>query len=200
MKKLTTNRQLAALAVLLATGALIAGLAFPDGPGHANEGPRFVSVLELAERIKSREELTLIDLREEELYEEFHLPTAVNVPLHQIQANGLEAGAANVFYSGDDLLTRHLWISLPKEVKAHSAILYGGVHDWYNYLLYPTLPLTAHGEDSVVVEKVNELTRFYGGQAEFAKDSVGASYYTRDLRQAPWPVVKRTGKLMRKGC
>ncbi|MEQ8412811.1 MAG: hypothetical protein RIB71_00045 [Imperialibacter sp.] len=200
MTQLTFNQKLAAAAFLLAVASLIASLAFPNGPKSVSQAPRFVSVLTLAEQIKNREPLVLIDLRELDLYEEFHLPTAVNMSLNEIQTNGLETGVTYVFYSADDLLTRHLWISLPPETKRRSSILYGGVHDWYDRLLYPTLPLVAHGDDSVITEKVNALTRFYGGQAEFEKDSCGLAYYSRDLNKAAWPVVKRVGKLARKGC
>jgi hypothetical protein len=200
MTQLTFNLKLAAAAFLLAVASLIASLAFPNGPKSVSQAPRFVSVLSLAEQIKSREPLVLVDLREPDLYDEFHLPTAVSMSLNEIQEKGLPEGKTYVFYSGDDLLTRHLWISLPQEAKRRSSVLYGGVHDWYNHLLYPTLPLVAHGEDSVMTEKVNALTRFYGGQAEFENDSVGVAYYTRDLSKASWPVVKRSGKLARKGC
>ncbi|WP_416866680.1 MAG: rhodanese-like domain-containing protein [Imperialibacter sp.] len=200
MMKLTLNQKLAAMALLLAVASLIVALAFPNGPKSVSQEPRFVSVLSLAEQIKNREPLVLIDLREPDLYEEFHLPTAVNMSLNEIQTNGLEPGVTYVFYSADDLLTRHLWISLPPGIKKRSSILYGGVHDWYDRLLYPTLPLVASGEDSVVAEKVNALTRFYGGQAEFENDSTGLAYYTKDMGKASWPVVKRVGKLMRKGC
>ncbi|MEQ8807924.1 MAG: rhodanese-like domain-containing protein [Imperialibacter sp.] len=200
MTQLTFNQKLAAAAFLLAVASLIASLAFPNGPKSVSHAPRFVSVLTLAEQIKNREPLVLIDLREPDLYEEFHLPTAVSMSLHEIQEAGLADGVTYVFYSADDLLTRHLWILLPPAIKKRSSILYGGVHDWYNHLLYPTLPLEIHGEDSVMAEKVEALTRFYGGQAEFEKDSMGLAYYRKDLGKASWPVVKRVGKLMRKGC
>jgi hypothetical protein len=200
MTQLTFNQKLAAMAFLLAVASLIASLAFPNGPKSVSQAPRFVSVLSLAEQIKNREPLVLIDLREPDLYDEFHLPTAVSISLNEIQEKGLPEGKTYVFYSGDDLLTRHLWISLPQAIKKRSSILYGGVHDWYNYLLYPALPLVVHGEDSVITEKVNALTRFYGGQAEFEKDSSRLAYYSKDLSKAAWPVVKRVGKLARKGC
>jgi hypothetical protein len=200
MTQLTFNQKLAAMAFLLAVASLIASLAFPNGPKSVSQAPRFVSVLSLAEQIKNREPLVLIDLREPDLYDEFHLPTAVSISLNEIQEKGLPEGKTYVFYSGDDLLTRHLWISLPQAIKKRSSILYGGVHDWYNYLLYPALPLVVHGEDSVITEKVNALTRFYGGQAEFEKDSSSLAYYSKDLSKAAWPVVKRVGKLSRKGC
>ncbi|WP_339815763.1 rhodanese-like domain-containing protein [uncultured Imperialibacter sp.] len=200
MKQLTFNQKLAAMAFLLAVASLVVALAFPNGPKSVSQEPRFVSVVTLAERIKNREPLVLIDLREPDLFEEFHLPTAVNMSLNEIQETGLAEGTTYVFYSGDDLLTRHLWISLPPAIKKQSSILYGGVHDWYNHLLYPTLPLEIRGEDSLMAEKVEALTRFYGGQAEFEKDSTGLAYYTKDMGKASWPVVKRVGKLMRKGC
>jgi hypothetical protein len=200
MTQLTFNQKLAAAAFLLATASLVVAPAFPNGPKSVSQAPRFVSVLSLAEQIKNREPLVLIDLRAPDLYDEFHLPTAVSMSLNEIQEKGLPEGKTYVFYSGDDLLTRHLWISLPPEAKRRSSILYGGVHDWYDRLLYPTLPLVAHGDDSVMTEKVNALTRFYGGQAEFEKDSSGLAYYSKDLSKAAWPVVKRVGKLARKGC
>ncbi len=200
MTKFTFNQKLAALALTLAILSLIAGLAFPNGPKRLSQEPRFISIMSLAEQIKNREPLVLIDLRSPELYDEFHLPTAVSQPLAGFDWQGMDESVSYVFYSGDDLLARTLWVTLPATAKAHSFILFGGAYDWFDRLLYPKLPLAADGEEAEMAERVDALCRFYGGQAEFVNDTIVIEYYFTEVSEASWPRVARQGKLMRRGC
>jgi len=72
--------------------------------------------------------------------------------------------------------------------------------NWYDRLLYPKIPLIIPNEDSLLVEKIKELSRFYGGQPEFVKDPDVLLYYHKDILEIEQktPVLehknfKRTG-------
>lgn len=200
MTKTTLQHRLAVVAfgVLLLT--LAAALLAPDGKDGVNSSPRFLSVVALAEEIRERKQFQLIDLRPAELFEEFHLPTAVNMPAEHFNAALLPADQELVFYSGDDALARQIWESLPDSVRRRSRVLYGGVRDWFDRLLYPNLPLHPSGPDAALSETIEDLSQFYSGQAEFVDDANALDYYKIDLKEARWPARKREGKLQRRGC
>lgn len=187
---------------LMMVGVLMAGLimslAFPEGFNRVNRQPNFIGVVELAQKIRNRESMMLVDLRDQEAYQEFHIPAARNIPLNEVNENLFEQPV--IFYSGDDLLARQLWDDLPDSLRDHTIIVYGGIRHWYDYILYPTLPFGKEVTDAVLLDQIHELCEFYGGFAEFEQDSELLNYYQQNLRKANWPNVQAGGKLMRKGC
>ena len=198
MTSISTNKRLATLAFVLAVLAMISSFIAPEGLKDESDHPDFISVVDLATAIKNREEFRLIDLREVEEFEEFHLPSAVNIPYDS--ALKMEFEGKVIFYSGDDYLAKRLWEKLPQSAKTNVQVLYGGVHDWYEKLLYPELPINSPEEHRPVVNKVMELSTYYGGQIEFVDDVKMLEYYDYDLSKKYWPRAKRTNGLMRKGC
>lgn len=189
------NRILLLAGGVLAALSLAAALIFPNGMDGVSTRPRFISVLTLAEQIKDRKLLRIVDLRADSLYQAFHLPGAVNAWLPE------ESGTDTlVFYSGDDLLARQRWASLPASVRARSYVLYGGVRDWFERLLYPELPLVPVAGQERLMKQVEDLSNFYGGQPEYMPDTAVLQYYKIDLERTGWPAVRRGGRLVRKGC
>ncbi|MEO1050988.1 MAG: rhodanese-like domain-containing protein [Bacteroidota bacterium] len=200
MRQLTMNQKLAAMAFVLAFTGLLFGFISPNGMNGTNQKPNFISVIKLAEMIKNRESVQIIDLRSDELYEAFHIPTAELLQPEQAFRGVKPKPALAVFYSGDDPLSRQHWDNLTTDQKQRSAILYGGVHDWYDRLLYPELPIKYGALDSAMYHNVHELSLFYGGQAEFVNDQKVMNYYLQDFSQLPWPKSHRQNGLVRKGC
>ncbi len=177
---------------------LIMSLAFPEGFNRVNRQPNFIGVVELAQMIKNRESMLLVDLRDREAYEAFHIPSATHIPFNEVNGDLFEQPM--IFYSGDDLLARKLWDSLPDSLRDRTTIVYGGVRHWYDHVLYPTLPFGKGLADSVLLDQIHELCEFYGGFAEFERDNTLLNYYKQDLKKVTWPRVQIGGKLMRKGC
>ncbi|MEL7002046.1 MAG: rhodanese-like domain-containing protein [Bacteroidota bacterium] len=200
MKKFSLNQKLAAVAFILAFMGLLLSFMSPDGIDNANLAPNYISVIDLADKIKNRKPFRVIDLRSEELYEQFHVPTAEHIPLSQGMVELEPSEGSLVFYSGDDHLSRQLWRELPEHIKRRSSILYGGVHDWYERLLYPELPAKADYNDSAIFNKIHELSLFYGGQPDFVGNKEVMKYYQQDFSQLPWSKSYRQNGLVRKGC
>ncbi len=190
------NLMLARMAFVLAGLAL--AIASPDGLNGVNKQPNFIGVIELAEKIKNREEFLLVDLRDSIAFEAFHIPKAKNIPFDDFDYGSLNESV--VIYSGDDLHTRRIWDSLPTALRGKTSILYGGIRDWYDYLQYPTLPFGKYVSDKQLFKRVHDLCEYYGGYADFAADSTILEYYKVDLTSVKWPKVKVGGKLVRKGC
>ncbi|MEQ9404901.1 MAG: rhodanese-like domain-containing protein [Cyclobacteriaceae bacterium] len=199
MKNFSLNERLAILAFTMAFLSFLFAFINPDGLSGVNEKPNFISVISLAEKIKNREDLQVIDLRSEDSYGEFHLPTAEHIPLEQLLQLTELSGDTIVFYSGDDFLSRRLWTLMPDSTKRKSYVLFGGVHDWYERLLYPKLPSRFEGRDSVL-NTVHDLSVFYGGKVEFTEGDELMEYYQLDFTETSWPVSKRQNGLVRKGC
>jgi len=200
MKKLSLSQRLATIAFILAFFGLLFSFVSPDGMKNVNKKPKYISVVSLAEMVKNREDIQIIDLREKELFDEFHIPTAEHIPLESLLNEPSILGDTLVFYSGDDLLSRQLWIRLPNSLKERSYIVYGGIHDWYERLLYPELPAKTGPQDSAIFQEVHDLSLFYGGQAEFVEEQDALEYYRQDLKEAEWPKPHRENGLVRKGC
>jgi hypothetical protein len=195
---LSLNKRLAGLAFVLAASAMVASFVAPEGLKNENERRPFISVVTLANAIKNREEFLLIDLRDAEAYEEFHLPSAVNIPYDSALAMDFESKV--IFYSGDDYLAKRLWEKRYETLGPNTMVLYGGVHDWYEKLLYPELPIKITEEQRSMVNQVIELSTYYGGQIEFVESQEVLDYYEYDLNKKYWPRAKRTDGLVRKGC
>ena len=200
MKRFSLNQKLAASAFVMALFSLLLAFASPDGINNTNQSPSYISVVDLADRIRNRKPVQIIDLRSEALYETFHVPTASSMPLKQgLQTLEITSDTL-VFYSGDDPLARSLWGELPDSLKTRSYILYGGVHDWYERLLYPELPAKYNKADSTLYMWIHDLSLFYGGQPEFVQEEEALKYYRQDFKRLPWPKSHRQNGLVRKGC
>ena len=192
------NIKLAVIAFGLAVLAMVLSLIYPYGLKEVNQPPNFIDVLTLAQTIKDREPVLLIDLRDKKKFGEFHLPTAINLSVNDAVSKIKGSSTPVVFYSGDDERSKQLWSLLPDPLKAKSKVLYGGVHDWYDRILYPSLP--PKKIKGKLVKKIIELNNFYGGKVKFVGDSTILNYYEQDFSQKLWPAVYRSKKLFREGC
>lgn len=195
---ISLNKRLAAVAFVLAALAMVSSFVAPEGLKNENDSPRFISVVALANAIKNREEFRLIDIRDVEAYKEFHLPSAVNIPYDS--ALVMDFKQKVIFYSGDDYLAKRLWEKRHETLGPNTLVLYGGVHDWYEKLLYPELPIEIPEEQRSMVNQVIELSTYYGGQIEFVESQEVLDYYEYDLSKKYWPRANRTNGLVRKGC
>ena len=188
-----------ALAAMVGILSCVAtGILAPHGVFQDRNTPQFMSAIKLAERIKNRESIQVIDLRDSAAFAEFNLPRSRRLSIAQALAAQMEGD--RVYYSGQDLLARKLWASLPDSVRARSYVLHGGVEAWYQQVLHPTLPRKPRGEDRPLVQHLNALIQFYGGEATFTEDSTVLDVYRVNLSNAPWPKTQLVTGEMRKGC
>ncbi|WP_185153507.1 rhodanese-like domain-containing protein [Fulvivirga lutimaris] len=198
LSSISLNKKLAALAFILAALAMVASFVAPQGLKNENDRPPFISVVTLAKAIKNREDFRLIDLRDAAAYEEFHLPSAVNISYDS--ALKMDFKQKVIFYSGDDYLAKRLWEKRHETLAPNAMVLYGGVHDWYEKLLYPELPIKIPEQQRSMVNQVIELSTYYGGHIEFVESQEVLDYYEYDLNKKYWPRANRTNGLVRKGC
>lgn len=189
------NTKLATIAFFLALLAMIVSLVIPQN--RSLDKPKYISVLELAHNIKNRKQIRLIDVRTQQSFEEFHLPTAKHIPLSKMTDTNFEADQEYIFYSGDDSLSIQAWRLGNKLGLKDISVLQGGTYDWYERILYPSIPLQAPPEQIQLAKEIKDLSTFFGGRPRYVEDHHILEYYNRHAAQTS---NNRTHKLVLMGC
>ena len=157
---MTTGRAvLGFAAALLAT--LAAFVTAPEG------GTVRVSItpLELASWIKERKPgLRVIDLRDSNDFDVFHLPSAESIPR---DAQGVDLGLKGtnvvVIYDDDGAWMKNA-LPKPRWIRDSSTlVLRGGLDGWLDEVMNPILRTGATAEEKTAFEKAAELSRYFGG-------------------------------------
>jgi rhodanese-related sulfurtransferase len=180
MKKFFSNlsieKKLALFAFLLGVVALFAGNPYGGTTIKVNEkdialstvgNADKVSVNELADWIiKGKSDFELVDLRSEEKYNEYTIPNSQCIPLPQISSSELFRNQKIVLFSDDDITASQAWFILRTKGYKGVYILDGGLDAWKDKVLFPKTPLNPTKEQTEEFEKMKEVAKFFGGQAQ----------------------------------
>jgi rhodanese-related sulfurtransferase len=169
----TPNRALAAAALLLGVVA-IAGNPYRGSSVRldtqelatiVDSKVDHVTVQELADWIiQGRTDYRLIDLRSEDEYAAYHIPTAEDVPVARLPGYGLARNEKIVLYSEGGIHSAQAWFLLRAEKYAGVYILFGGLEAWKDEVLYPVAPdTTATPQQHAAFERAAQVARFFGG-------------------------------------
>jgi rhodanese-related sulfurtransferase len=168
----TLNRALAAAALLLGAVA-IAGNPYRGSTVRLDTQELativgstvdHVTVQELADWIiQDRTDYRLIDLRSEDEYAAYHIPTAENVPVAQLPQYGLGRNEKIVLYSEGGIHSAQAWFLLRAQNYAGAYILFGGLEAWKDEVLYPVAPAAATPQEQAAFERAAQVARFFGG-------------------------------------
>lgn len=164
---------LAVAAAVLGAGALVAGDATPrTAPADVArlasdvESERdHVSALQLAEWIKAQKPgLRVIDVRSQADYDEYHIPTAERVALSALSSLRVRPSDTVVLYSDGGAHAAQGWVFL-QLAGVHSAyFLRGGLLDWLEDVMNPTLPADASDSAKAEYARATELSKYFGGE------------------------------------
>ncbi len=195
--KFSLNQKLALLAFILSSLALVSSVFFANNSSlkHPSE-VEFITVLDLAESIKKREIMTLIDLRSKEDFNQFHIPTAINITASELEDYKFDSESRLIVYSENDSLSRKTLSNLDNIRFGNSRFVKGGVQDWYIRVLYPRMPLEIPEEDRALANRVKSLSSYFGGRSQFVDDKNTLGYYKETESTQP----KIESKLVRMGC
>ena len=173
---LSLNKKLALIAVTLGIIALFAGDPYGGTTIKVNEksialstvdNSDKVSVTELADWIiKDKSDFELVDLRNEEKFNEYSIPNAQCVPLPQISSSDLRRNQKIVLYSDDDVAASQAWFILKSKGYKGVYILDGGLNAWKEKILFPKAPLNGGKDELAQFEKMKEVAKYFGGQAQ----------------------------------
>ena len=174
--ELSTNKKLALFAIVLGVIALFAGNPYGGTTIKVNEkdialstvgNSDKVSVTDLADWIiKGKSDYELVDLRSEEKYNEYTIPNSRCVPLPQISSSELLRNQKIVLFSDDDITASQAWFILKTKGYKGVYILDGGLDTWKDKVLFPKAPVNGSKDDLVQFEKMKEVAKFFGGQAQ----------------------------------
>lgn len=162
-----------------------------------------ISVKVLAEKIiKEESDFRLIDLRDENKYNEYHIPVAENIKVKDF--NDIEMPRNEKYYliSDNDVLTGQAWSLLKASGYKTVYIIIGGMKEWENSILFPKLSINSSPEEIKEFDKIKEISKFFGGQPQ----NVADSSTTENKIKMPKPVapvsvpVKKSGKMKKEGC
>lgn len=181
---LTLNQKLAAVALLLGVGALfsqphrgpVVQLDTRELAMIVEQEVDHVTPAELAAWIvEGRSDYRLLDLRSEQDYAAYHIPTAESVPVAQLTEFPLLPTERVVLYSEGGIHAAQAWMLM--RAQGHKAVytLLGGLDGWKDEVLFPMLPSDATPQQRARFEQAAALARFFGGQARVASEAAPAA-------------------------
>jgi rhodanese-related sulfurtransferase len=148
-----------------------------------------VTAIDLAGWIKDRKPgLRVIDVRPAEAFDDFHLPTAENVPLPSISQAAFKTTDTLVLYSDGGAHAAQGWVLLRSLGYSRVYFLRGGLGEWLDDVMNPVIPANATPEETDAFKRTVELSQYFGGHP-----TVGD-------RPPATPVSQRVEAMKRRGC
>jgi rhodanese-related sulfurtransferase len=209
--ELSTPKKLALVAFILGLIAVFAGSPYVGSTITVNakdlalttvKNSDKVNVLELADWIiKEKSDYTLVDLRDENEFSEYFIPTAVNISLETLPESGLLRNQKIILYADDDLKAAQGWFILKSKDYKGVYILDGGLEKWKDEVLFPKLAADATPEQIAEFEKRKEICKYFGGVPQ-----TGSTQTIDKKNELPTPqvttspTVGKTKKKKREGC
>jgi rhodanese-related sulfurtransferase len=167
------NTKLALLAFVLGFLALFAGNPYRGSVASLNtkelaliveKTVDHVTVESLADWIiQGRSDYRLVDLRTEKEFAEYHIPTAEHIPITGLKDSPLERNEKIVLYSEGGIHSAQAWMLLKAEKYKGVYILFGGLDEWKDKILFPHVPENPTPESLKEFKKAQEVSKFFGG-------------------------------------
>lgn len=165
---------LAAVAALLAVGALAAGSPRPPATGGVDvrelartvaREEDHVTAVELARWIRDRRPgLRVIDVRDARAFDEYHVPGAERRTVEELATLAVSPDETVVLYSEGGTHAAQGWFLLRARGLSRVWFLRGGIYEWSTEVLDPRLPKDATPEQRRAFGEAAALSRWFGGQ------------------------------------
>jgi rhodanese-related sulfurtransferase len=218
---MTATQILGNAAVILGIGAAFAGSPYSERHGRIDvdqlanivrHEDDHVTATELASWIKDRRPgLRVVDVRSAEDYDAFHVPSAERVPIDSLVAARFAPTETIVLYSEGGPHAAQAWVFLRALGYEKVYFLRGGVYEWIEQIVSPTLPIGATPKDSAAVDSLAALSRYFGGTPKrgvpnTADDAIAIPRATTDSNAAKAVGLSRpsapgaVAKIRRRGC
>jgi rhodanese-related sulfurtransferase len=164
---------LAAAALILGALAAVAGSpvaaanARIDVSSLANTVDReddHVAAVELARWIKDgHQNLRIVDLRDSAEFEDYHIPGAERISLADLSRTPFKKDETIVLYSDGAAHAAQGWVFLRALGFTRVYFLRGGLYEWLDEVMNPTVSPTANDSVRGEFRKVAEISRYFGG-------------------------------------
>lgn len=135
-----------------------------------------VSPQELADWIiQGKADFRLIDLRTEKEFNEYRIPGAENVPLTSLMNHGLSTQEKIVLYSDGGIHSAQAWFLLRAKGYRAAYMLFGGLEEWKDKVLFPKLAANATPAETVEFAKMSAVSTYFGGAPQSGVADTAAS-------------------------
>jgi rhodanese-related sulfurtransferase len=122
-----------------------------------------VTALELAQWIKERRPgLRVLDVRSRQEFDAYHLPTAEQLSLDSLATASFRARETLVLYSEGGAHAAQAWVLLRALGYRHVFFLRGGLYEWLEQVMNPTLTDTTP-VGRAAFARAAVLSRYFGG-------------------------------------
>jgi rhodanese-related sulfurtransferase len=123
-----------------------------------------VTAIELAEWIRDRRSgLRILDIRSSGEFEAVHIPTAEPVALTDLSKTPFRRDETIVLYSESGAHAAQGWVFLRALGYTQVYFLRGGLREWLDEVMSPTLQATADDSTRKAFARVSDLSRYFGG-------------------------------------
>lgn len=211
---LSFNQKLAIVAGVLGSLAIFAGSPYTGITATINvkelallveREVDHVTVDELADWIiKGRADYRLIDLRSEQEFNEYHIPTAENIPVGSLTDVGLARNEKLILYSEGGIHSAQAWFLLKAKQYKAVYMLRDGLAEWKDRILFPSLADNASAEEQAAFEKRKAISAFFGGSPQTgASDTKATPQFAMPKLEMPAASATPSGgakKKKKEGC
>lgn len=185
LSNMNLNQKLAGLAILL--GILALGIGNPFNSSKATidlkqlsleveKAEDHVAVEELADWIiNGKYDYRLIDLRSEKEFNEYHIPTALNVPITELVNQPYEKNEKIIIYSGGGIHSAQAWFLMRAKGFRKVYFITGGLDEWKDKILFPVRPSDSSPESLAKFNKMKEVSKFFGGTPQDSASQTSTS-------------------------
>lgn len=173
MKNLNMNKKLALVALALGLLALFLGNPYRGSQMNIDAKELALIVGKEVDHVKAEDladwiiqgkvDFRIIDTRSEKEYNEYHIPEAENIPVAELDKADLLKNEKIILYSEGGIHSAQAWMILKAKGYKGVYILFGGLDEWNEKVLFPKIPENPTPEQLASFEKMKEVSKFFGG-------------------------------------
>ena len=171
-------KMMAGILIVLATGLVllpkyqkIEGINAEQLLSNTISLERYVTTDQIAHKIVNQDpSFFLIDLREENSYNRYSLPNAINIPLKKILDKDFEAYLNQnqfdvVFFSDDNFYSDQAWALCTRLKYKNLYVLKGGANKWFTTIINPQQPNENEDLEAFDLYSTRKATSMFFGVA-----------------------------------
>ena len=118
--------------------------------------------------IESRADYRLVDLRTEAEFAQYHIPTALSIPMSVLTDAGLGRQEKIVLYSEGGIHSAQAWMLLKAQGYKSVYMLKGGLDEWKDQVVFPVVSDNPTPVQRARDERLKSMSTFFGGQPRSA--------------------------------